>query len=203
MQKSKNREDLRVRRTRQALQQALFEMTIEKGFGAVTVRDLAERAIVNRSTFYRHYLDIDDLLDQYLDELQTQTAEAAALAEQHEQPSPNEIPAGLLLLVQHVQEHGDFYRVMLGPQGNPKFTDRFRRLAENRYRLLFSRFPASDDPHTPPSDMRISYISHAGVGSFLWWLENGQTSISAEQFAIWLGQLHMTSAGLEQEGKGS
>jgi AcrR family transcriptional regulator len=196
VQKSKGQEDLRVRRTRQALRQALFDLTIEKGFNAVTVRALAERAMVNRSTFYRHYLDIDDLLDHYLDELQAQAAEAAASAEQAGQPAPDEVPAGLLLLVRHVQEHGDFYRVMLGPQGNPKFTHRFRQLTEKRYRDLFSRFPTADDPHHPPNDMRINYISHASVGSFLWWLEKGQATVSAEQFAIWLGQLHMTSAGL-------
>lgn len=57
-------EDLRVRRTRTTLQRALIELTVEKGFAAVTVRDICERAMVNRSTFYRHYIDKYDLLDQ-------------------------------------------------------------------------------------------------------------------------------------------
>jgi AcrR family transcriptional regulator len=55
-------EDLRVRRTRKTLQEALIALTIEKGFAAVTVRDITERAMVNRSTFYRHYLDKYELL---------------------------------------------------------------------------------------------------------------------------------------------
>ena len=61
-------EDLRVRRTRKLLQQAFLECTIEKGFAALTVRDITERAMVNRSTFYRHYLDKYDLLEQYINE---------------------------------------------------------------------------------------------------------------------------------------
>ncbi|HEX2906841.1 MAG TPA: TetR family transcriptional regulator, partial [Phototrophicaceae bacterium] len=65
MQKLTENEDLRVRRTRKLLQQALIELTVEKGFAAVTVRDITERAMVNRSTFYRHYLDKYELLDQY------------------------------------------------------------------------------------------------------------------------------------------
>ena len=57
MQKLDGVEDLRVRRTRKLLQQALIEGTVEKGFAALTVRDITGRAMVNRSTFYRHYLD--------------------------------------------------------------------------------------------------------------------------------------------------
>jgi Bacterial regulatory proteins, tetR family len=62
-------EDLRVRRTRKLLQQAFIECTIEKGFAALTVRDITERAMVNRSTFYHHYLDKYDLLEQSINEM--------------------------------------------------------------------------------------------------------------------------------------
>jgi AcrR family transcriptional regulator len=58
--------DLRVRRTRKVLKSALIELTIEKGFAAVTVQDIADRAMINRATFYRHYLDKYDLLGQYM-----------------------------------------------------------------------------------------------------------------------------------------
>ena len=51
------------------------------------------------------------------------------------------------------------------------------------------------NPNDPPMEMKLAYISHAGVRGFLWWLENDQPC-SPEQLAIWLGQLSMTSAGL-------
>jgi AcrR family transcriptional regulator len=69
MQKLDGVEDLRVRRTRKLLTHALIEGTVEKGFAALTVRDITERAMVNRSTFYRHYLDKYDLLEQHLNEI--------------------------------------------------------------------------------------------------------------------------------------
>ena len=65
-QNKKRTAALRMRRTRKALIQALIELTIEKGFAAITVQDIADRAMVNRATFYRHYLDKRDLLDQYM-----------------------------------------------------------------------------------------------------------------------------------------
>lgn len=190
-------EDLRVQRTRKVLQQALFELTVERGYAAVTVRDIATRAMVNRSTFYRHYLDKEDLLSQYLEQLQSDIAQAAADAEAlaATASTPERVPGGLLLLVRHVQEHGAFYRVMLGQHGDPLFTNRFRQLSERRYRSLVARYGEVANPQAPPLDMSLQYISYAGIGAILWWLEQRQPC-SAEQLAIWLSQLSMTTASL-------
>lgn len=188
-------EDVRVQRSRMSLQYALFELTIEKGYAAVTVRDIARRAKVNRSTFYRHYLDKDDLLKQYLGQLQTQVVDAAVRAERASNAVSERVPVGLLLLVKHVQEHARFYRIMLGKQGDQGFTYRFRQLSEQRYRYLFARFHDMSNPQDPPIEMQLRYISSAFVGAMLWWLENNQPS-TAEQFAMWLSQLNMTTARL-------
>jgi len=57
------RVDPRVRRTRRLLQQALTELMAEKSFRSITVQDIAERATVNRVTFYAHFADKDALLE--------------------------------------------------------------------------------------------------------------------------------------------
>jgi AcrR family transcriptional regulator len=191
-------EDVRIQRSRAALQQALFALSVEKGFAAVTVRDLTQRARVNRSTFYRHYLDKYDLLNQYFDQLQAQVVQTAASAEKASNSTPERVPAGLLLLVHHVQEYAAFYQVMLGPHGDPAFMHRFRQLPEQRYRLLFARSNRAA-PQEPPAALQLQYISYAFVGAILWWLENAQP-VPAEQLALWLGQLSMMTAGLTQGG---
>ena len=58
--------DPRVRRTRQLLQQALLELMQEKRFTSITVHDIAERATVNRATFYAHFEDKYHLLDSII-----------------------------------------------------------------------------------------------------------------------------------------
>ena len=55
------REDLRVRRSRDALGDALIELMQEKPFDSITVQDVLDRAGVGRSTFYAHYKDKEDL----------------------------------------------------------------------------------------------------------------------------------------------
>jgi AcrR family transcriptional regulator len=55
--------DPRVRRTRGLLEQAFMEVVAQKGFQAVSVQDITERAGVNRATFYAHFPDKYELLD--------------------------------------------------------------------------------------------------------------------------------------------
>jgi AcrR family transcriptional regulator len=60
--------DARVRRTRDALGDALVALMQEKAFDTITVQDVLDRAQVSRSTFYSHYSDKDDLLMSDADE---------------------------------------------------------------------------------------------------------------------------------------
>ena len=55
--------DPRVKRTRGLLEQAFMEVVAQKGFQAVSVQDITERAGVNRATFYAHFPDKYELLD--------------------------------------------------------------------------------------------------------------------------------------------
>lgn len=68
--------DLRIRRTRDRLGDALIELVREKPFDAITVQEVLERAEVGRSTFYAHFSGKEDLLwsdvDEFLAEMAAQ-----------------------------------------------------------------------------------------------------------------------------------
>jgi len=66
--KINEREDPRVLRTRQLLLQAFSDLYSEKGFHAMTVRDITDRARVNRGTFYSHFEDKHAILEGWLRE---------------------------------------------------------------------------------------------------------------------------------------
>jgi AcrR family transcriptional regulator len=57
------RVDPRVTRTRKLIRDALLSLLAEKTFESISVQDIAERATVNRATFYAHYTDKFALLD--------------------------------------------------------------------------------------------------------------------------------------------
>jgi AcrR family transcriptional regulator len=60
--------DPRIRRTRQLLHQALRQLLAEKPFQAISVQDIADRATVNRATFYDHFEDKFSLVDSLIRE---------------------------------------------------------------------------------------------------------------------------------------
>lgn len=55
--------DKRVLKTRKAITTAFMELTLEEDMQKITVSDIAERAVINRSTFYLHYADAKEVLD--------------------------------------------------------------------------------------------------------------------------------------------
>ncbi|MFB8377715.1 TetR/AcrR family transcriptional regulator [Paenibacillus taichungensis] len=62
----KNDADPRVIRTRRLLQDAFASLIQEKDFESITVKDIAERATVNRATFYAHFVDKFEILEAKL-----------------------------------------------------------------------------------------------------------------------------------------
>ena len=59
---SQNTEDLRIRRTKESIRESLKQMVMEMPYEKITVKALAERAFINRNTFYLHYESTDDVL---------------------------------------------------------------------------------------------------------------------------------------------
>ena len=57
-----DRYDRRVERTRNSIISAFKVMIIEKEFKDITIKELAERANINRKTFYLHYESIEEIL---------------------------------------------------------------------------------------------------------------------------------------------
>jgi AcrR family transcriptional regulator len=57
------RVDPRVTRTQKLIRDALLSLLAEKSFESISVQDIADRATVNRATFYAHYTDKFALLD--------------------------------------------------------------------------------------------------------------------------------------------
>src|ERR1700694_6227056 len=100
-------QDRRVKRTQQLLTRALIALTLEKGYEAVTIRDITERADIGYATFFRHYHDKDALLHDVLDVV---LAELIDLLSPSTQDS-NSIATGTLIF-SYVQQHNEIIHVL-------------------------------------------------------------------------------------------
>lgn len=166
--------DPRIERTHEALRSALMTLIEEKGFDAISVQDVTERARLNRATFYLHYRDKQDLLlrtgEAVFDRL---VVEAGPI--DRENLTFHKPAQQLMVVFQHVAEHRDFYRVVLGKSGVPAFVARMREYlaAFTLARLVSLRaiYPAA----VPILDDRFisEYMAGALLSIIGWWLENG------------------------------
>ncbi|MDO5294286.1 MAG: TetR/AcrR family transcriptional regulator [bacterium] len=69
MKKEIKKADRRIGKTKQSIRDAFLSLLIEKPIAQITVKELAERANVNRKTFYMYYANIHDILDKTENEI--------------------------------------------------------------------------------------------------------------------------------------
>src|SRR5262245_66001447 len=112
--------DLRVRRTRKLLWDALMAEMSARAFEEITVSDSCERAMVHRTTFYKHYEDKYALLEQGM----RQMYDGLVTGAEHAPPSAfslDDPPPYFFQLFEHVAERQQFYRLMLCGEGVARF----------------------------------------------------------------------------------
>src|SRR5919108_3084865 len=101
----KNKTDRRIQRTCKALRTALLEIIKEKGYDAISIEEITERANVGRATFYLHYKDKEDLLLEEFREMANEKVQVLTeipfsnwLQSQEEAESGTKRPAPPLLI---------------------------------------------------------------------------------------------------------
>ena len=71
----KSSTDRRFRKNKKAIRSAYMSLVQEKGYQKVTISDIAERADINRMTFYAHYDIVEDIFAEFIDEMETHLLE--------------------------------------------------------------------------------------------------------------------------------
>ncbi|GAQ01678.1 hypothetical protein NBRC111452_1490 [Companilactobacillus farciminis] len=64
--------DIRRRYTRKIINQTFFSLLKKRDIDKVTVSEICKECNINRSTFYRNYHDIYDIVDQFFQEITTE-----------------------------------------------------------------------------------------------------------------------------------
>ncbi|WP_230873790.1 TetR/AcrR family transcriptional regulator [Paenibacillus woosongensis] len=142
-------------------------------YAEISIIDISERANINRSTLYAHFLDKEDLLQQMVDEkLDTLTGILKTSSGQDMYiPSSSEPDPLLLALFEHVFTHAAFYRVLLHRdlpgQLRAKWTDAIRD-------GVFCRISSLGLGHKleAPLELLLDFIAFATDGIISKWLED-------------------------------
>jgi AcrR family transcriptional regulator len=156
-------QDKRVKRTQRLLAKALVDLTLEKGYEAVTIRDITQRAEVAYTTFFRRYSDKDALLQ---DVLEVVLDDLVRLLQPH---MPTDDPAEVgALLFQYVSDHSEVSRVLLSTRGSRALVQQM--VAEGSQRVLSEHSPRSGSP--VPAEIAANHLVASSVALVQWWLEH-------------------------------
>jgi AcrR family transcriptional regulator len=165
--------DRRIGRTKDAIYRAFASLVLERGYDAVTVQDILDRANVGRSAFYSHFKGKEALLRCGFEALQ--------LDLQANGKSYLEVPFAFSLpLFRHAQAHAALYRAMTISRGGELARREFRRVLE----LWIERElgPLASAP--PGKGYAISLISGAFMGVLEHWLSGNRTAPAEELDAL-------------------
>ena len=172
---SKKKTDARVRRTRDALGDALIALMQEKPFDTITVQDVLDRAHVSRSTFYTHYSDKDDLLMSDAEEF----FEALSMAlSQHGDKSDRVFPVREFFA--HLSDVQPFFKALVK---SGKYHENMELARGHFARGIERRLAELPGGKTIPAN-QLPAIAFAHAGALLsllsWWLDRGMRESPAE-----------------------
>jgi AcrR family transcriptional regulator len=189
---SEEQADLRVRRTHKLLWEALMTELSQRPFEEITVKEICERAMVHRSTFYKHYEDKYALLEQGV----RQMYDELVAEEEHVPPSAFSVehpPPYFVRLFEHAAAHQQFYKLLLCGEG----IGRFQKLVKEYIAEVVSanvRELSSAKQHlTVPLAMHGQFVAGAVLSLLAWWLEHDMP-LSPQQMAHYLLSVSGTSS---------
>lgn len=179
-----NKTDRRIQRTRLALRAALLELTKEKGYDAISIEEITQRANVGRATFYLHYKDKEDLLLEQFREMANEKVQLISeipfsnwLPDQKKtkrKPQEDQPLLPLLIVFQHIYDNSAFYNVLLKSENSSRIVERIRKISTESI-VQFAETKMQTDPipllFEVPIEFFASFFSGAFLSSVSWWLE--------------------------------
>lgn len=157
--------DRRIERTSNALRDALMALIAEKGYDAISIQDIVDRANVARATFYLHYKDKDDLMFRSMRVIYD---DITARLPRHMPWDAWDDDADF----QHVAQYSDFYGAMLSAKGSMGFLAQVRAYLQVEIEKAMRE--ALQPHHRPriPLAVVAAYCTGAQLGLLWWWVEN-------------------------------
>ena len=176
-----NKQDNRVRYTKAVLREALMELLLTKHIDKVTVKELCEKAQINRGTFYLHYTMPNDLLmeieAQFFEE--NMNIFTNYIEENYETGIMSALFTGIL-------KNRDVCRVIMGKNGSTKFMEKVENTIRgplvSEWHRAFPQYSKDD------LDYIFDYIFSGSMRLILNWIED-DSALPAEELARRLDRL--------------
>ena len=188
---TKKKEDGRIRYTKMRIRTAFYELLREIGYEKISVTAICSRAEINRATFYKHYLDVPDLVDKL------QEAVIDKITAKLEAASYENIDEFVTNTLKYMRESmkDDLSLMSFMSQSGSEFSKKLVLLFYDHFSEALSVY-ADSDPDLN-KEVLFAYISAGSAGVIDYWNKSGFAE-SEEQIAAKILKLaKMTLSGIQ------
>lgn len=163
--------DLRIIKSRRAIKEAFLELMKEKGYNNITITDIAQKALINRKTFYMHYDSKQTLYDEICNELITMldpesTMENIHHLKGHEQRRP------VINLLNNIRREKEVFSVLINDENNMAF---LHKLYEKIAPVILMETHNHRDSVLTDEKLLIEVYCTLFVLMLKWWIKNDNT----------------------------
>lgn len=168
---TENSMDIRVIRSRTLMENALLSILEKEGIKGLTVKNLCEKAGINRGTFYLHYKDIFHLIEEtvFIQEL-LNVFEPINLQDLMQHPDPQGAYPPITKAFQYMHKHASFFKALFHSGAPTELRDRLQYLVGTRlYENLKQDQSSMNDESRLFTDYAIAYLGNAQFGMIQHW----------------------------------
>lgn len=182
--------DARVRYTRMIIERSFLELLKQKPVSKITVTELCELAQINRATFYKHYLDVQDLMEQLENQLFDEIRSVFGAEEVELKPF-------LLKMLHYTSIEREKYMALGGENGDPNLmTKTFLVCYESAYPIMQQNMPGMQESER---QMLYHFLSQGAGGVLTWWIRDGMQQSPEVIAQFILGVCSITAEGIQKQ----
>ncbi|ARC29599.1 MULTISPECIES: TetR/AcrR family transcriptional regulator [Bacillus] len=172
--------DLRIRRTHKLLWDSLFELMTQskQKYSTITINQICDRAMVHRTTFYKHFEDKDALLTFGFKRYGKMIAEI---------PVSDRLSKPFQVMEQFLH-HEEIGKILETQMSDEQFISRAQYLSHETRKQEIEALNQLCKNYTMPNDLIIEFYSGAITSLSAWWFKN-ERSVSAAEMDQYLHQL--------------
>lgn len=180
--------DLRILKTKKAIKEAFLTLAQTKDYERITVQDIANEALINRNTFYLHYIDIPDLMEKLCQEsIKNLNLDKYFLSlneiDIHE-VDKLKFTSVLRTMFQGIESNFDFFKIMLSQNRQLSFISYLKE-------ELLTKKTAGIGSHLIDQKMKVGleYMVSGFVGVICLWITESE-NLALEEIIEELSDLH-------------
>ncbi len=167
--------------TRKLLIRTTLQLVLEKGYDAISIQDITERADLGRGTFYLHFKDKEEVVWTAFKDLFVELEQEAH--KQLDRHMPQVEFYGFLNIFRHAEKNRDLYRLMFGGQGSAMLTARVQDFLAGAFLDDIRNAPQPPEINfNIPEEIEAQLLTGMITRLLFWWLEK-PNNYTPEQIA--------------------